>query len=109
MIHDPRHKVSGRDEWVTDAELAQQGVKRKFMKFGLKIKNNLQHYVADFSKSGLFLWYSSNTVKNQKGSLLCYMVMNGEIDAWYASFANRKKWTVEKVKGIDREKLCKIL
>ncbi len=68
---------------------------------------NLQNRVADFTDSGLFVWFTSNTDVNMHGSVMVYIVDNENVSAWYASFKNETYWKVEKTKGIDRESVEK--
>ncbi|MDH3379652.1 MAG: hypothetical protein OEQ39_22220 [Gammaproteobacteria bacterium] len=64
---------------------------------------NLQNRVVDFTDSGLFVWFTSNTDANMHGSVMVYVVDNKNVSAWYASFKKETDWKVEKTKGIDRE------
>lgn len=64
---------------------------------------NLQNRVTDFTDSGLFVWFTSNTDVNMHGSVMVYLVDNENVFAWYASFKKETNWRVEKTKGIDRE------
>ena len=64
---------------------------------------NLRRRVADFSRSGLFMWYSSRSAQNRRGSLLVYGTRENELAAWYACFTNRDGWQLDQVNGISRE------
>jgi len=63
------------------------------------------HLVKDYISNGLLLWYSSNTLTNQKGSLMVYTSRNGQVDTWYALFEIIDGWKITKAKGIDLEKV----
>ena len=65
--------------------------------------SNLQNRVVDFTDSGLFVWFTSNTEENMHGSVMVYIVDNKKVSAWYASFRKETAWKVEKTKGIDKE------
>ena len=65
--------------------------------------SNLQYRVADFTDSGLFVWFTSNTEVNSHGSIMVYLVENNTASAWYASFKKETDWVVERTKGIDKE------
>ena len=64
---------------------------------------NLQNRLRSFTKSGIFIWFSSNTLKNKHGSVLVYGIDSDEENAWYASFKETNGWKVYQVKGIKKE------
>jgi hypothetical protein len=64
---------------------------------------NLHRRVVDFSRSGLFVWYSSGSAANRRGSLLVYSAREDEVAAWYAGFSERQGWRLDQVKGIGRD------
>jgi hypothetical protein len=63
---------------------------------------NIHRRVAAFCKSGLFVWYSSGSAANQKGSAMVYSVDKGVTAAWYAAWSVRSGWQLDRVKGVDR-------
>lgn len=66
-------------------------------------EQKLHRRVANFSRSGLFVWYSSGSVTSRRGSLLVYAAREGAVAAWYAGFSERQGWQLDQVKGISRE------
>lgn len=64
-----------------------------------------RHLVKDYTKDGLLLWYSSNTLVNQKGSLMIYISQNDQVKTWYAQFENIGGWRITKTKGINMDEL----
>ena len=66
---------------------------------------NLQRRVSKFSDSAIFVWYSSNTLANRRGSLMVYKAYGSAVTAWYASFAKENAWKILRVDGIDRAQL----
>lgn len=64
-----------------------------------------RNLVKDYTQDGLLLWYSSNTIVNQKGSLMVYISKNGRVGTWYASFENLGRWRATRSKGIDLNEL----
>jgi hypothetical protein len=54
------------------------------------------------SSSGLFLWYSGETEKIDRASIMIYAVQGDQTVPWYASFVKRVEWRLNKVKGISR-------
>jgi hypothetical protein len=63
---------------------------------------NLHKRVADFSGSAIFVWFSSNTKSNGRGSLMVYEVSKSRVHTWYAAFSKEDEWTVVQAKGITR-------
>lgn len=70
---------------------------------------NLYRRIENYSQSALFAWYSGNTIRNDRGSLMVYRVNGREVDCWYASFRKNPTWGVSMTKGIDRELISKAL
>jgi len=64
-----------------------------------------RHLVQDYTKDGILLWYSSNTLVNQKGSLKIYISQNDQVKTWYAQFENIGRWRITKTKGINMDEL----
>lgn len=64
---------------------------------------NLQRRVADYANSALFVWFSSGTKANDRGSLMLYQVHAGSVSAWYASFRKSAGWVLHLTKGMTRE------
>lgn len=66
---------------------------------------NLHRRVADFSGSAIFVWFSSNTTSNGRGSLMVYEVGSSRVHTWYAAFTKEDGWEVLQTKGITREQV----
>jgi hypothetical protein len=64
---------------------------------------NLHRRVCQLSDSGVFIWYSSNTLINRKGSLMVYISKGKQVDSWFASFEKKQQWKLHLTKGIDRD------
>jgi hypothetical protein len=62
----------------------------------------LHKRVTDFADSAIFVWFSSNTKLNRRGSIMIYEVKRSEVHTWYASFSKAEEWRVLKTKGIMR-------
>jgi hypothetical protein len=71
--------------------------------------NNLNNRIISKSKKGLFIWYSSNSEINKKGSLMIYITNFNEIKTWYASFDKKIDWKISKTKGIPTKELIRKL
>lgn len=65
-------------------------------------EQQLHRRVIDFSASGLFVWYSSRTVSNDRASLMVYHSTSAGTGGWYAGFVAKDGWRIEHAKGIDR-------
>jgi hypothetical protein len=61
---------------------------------------NLQRRISDFSPSALFVWFSSNSQVNGRGSLMVYRSFDSNVTSWYASFDANHDWRPSRVKGI---------
>ncbi len=64
---------------------------------------NLQNRVAEFTQSGLFVWFSSDTKLLDHASVMSYAVKGNTVQSWFASFRRKEDfWRVHRVKGIDK-------
>ncbi len=70
---------------------------------------NLHRRVADFANSAIFVWFSSNTKSNGRGSLMVYEVSDYRIHTWYAAFSKGEEWRVLQIKGITREQIQSLM
>ena len=61
--------------------------------------------VVKFSHSAIFVWYSSNSGVNSRGSLLVYQTDGTAIAAWYADFAKAEEWKIFRLSGLDWARL----
>ena len=68
-------------------------------------KKNLHRKLKNSIDSGLFLWWSSNTVNNLKGSVMAYVQIEEKSSSWYASFEREPDWRINKTKGIPVSQL----
>ncbi len=66
---------------------------------------NLQNRIKIKSDKGLFVWYSSNSKVNKKGSLMIYITDYGKVKSWYSSLELRGTWKINKTKGVSIEEL----
>ncbi len=62
--------------------------------------DNIHNRISIYSDNGLFIWYSSDTEPNQKGSLMIYRVQTDLVSTFYASFENNKGWKIKQTKDI---------
>jgi hypothetical protein len=71
--------------------------------------DNIHNRISAYTKSGMFVWYSSNTEINQKGSLMIYIVQADNIKTFYVSFVNNNGWKINQTKNIFAAELENIL
>jgi hypothetical protein len=64
---------------------------------------NLQRRVTQFANSALFVWFSSGTKSNDRGSLMVYQVSGQNVSTWYASFRRDNEWKLDRTKGVSLE------
>ncbi len=67
--------------------------------------DNLHNSITHYTTNGLFVWYSSATEINKRGSIMVYSVQNGEVETFYAALKSDVPWKVTKVKGITPREL----
>jgi len=66
---------------------------------------NLQQRIITHNNSALFVWFSSSTLKNRRGSLMIYRANGRVITSWYASFFLDGHWRAVRTQGISRQLL----
>ncbi|MDR3792268.1 MAG: hypothetical protein P4L03_02700 [Terracidiphilus sp.] len=70
---------------------------------------NLQRRIKNLDGSACFLWYSSNTLVNGRGSAMVYTVSGETSDCWFASFNRKGGWALGETKGINRTVVLEFL
>ena len=71
--------------------------------------SNLNRRVEDFVPSASFVWYSGNTLKNGRGSLIVYSIGPDKPVCWFAAFGRKSGWMLERTKGIEKETVSRLL
>ena len=66
---------------------------------------NLQRRVQELSRSASFIWYSSKTVANGRGSVMVYNVGPDGVRCWFAAFSRQETWKLHAAKGVSREEV----
>ena len=100
-------RILNQERWVYSDKLSKNTLlhKRRYERSAM----NLHRRVKDHSKSAVYVWYSSETDKNKRGSLMVYRVNNGAVNTWYASFSYDDSWRLDQTKGIDRAFLLQVI
>ena len=70
---------------------------------------NLHKRVIDFATSALFLWVSSNTKLNRRGSLMVYEVKGQDVHTWYMGLSKEDDWKIAQTKGIARDQAVSLI
>lgn len=71
---------------------------------------NLQRRVADLTDSALFVWFSSTSATDNRGSALVYVVNDGTTIPWFAAMrADAEGWKLAEVKGLGRAEVTELL
>jgi len=72
--------------------------------------NNLQRRIADLADPALFVWFSSTSEQDTRGSILVYIVNGGVTIPWFASMrCEATTWTLGEVKGLGRPEVQELL
>jgi len=71
--------------------------------------SNLQKRVENFAGSATFVWYSGNTLKNGRGSMMVYNIKSPQPVCWFAALGRNSEWKLERTKGIDKEQVSCLL
>jgi len=67
--------------------------------------DNSHRRLKAITPSGLYLWYSGNTGKVDRASLMVYSIQGDDNLGWYASFLKRGDWKIGLTKGISQNEL----
>lgn len=71
---------------------------------------NLQRRVAGVAATALYVWFSSSSASDGRGSMLVYAVNAGEAIPWFASMrADAGTWSLGEVKGLGRAEIAELL
>jgi hypothetical protein len=70
---------------------------------------NLHRRITTHNNSALFVWFSSNTKANLRGSLMIYRANGRIVSSWYASFSRDADWRLVQTQGISRQHLLQWL
>ena len=70
---------------------------------------NIQRRIEDRADSAYFLWYSSNTLKNGRGSIMVYEIESERTGCWFTAFHRHDKWELTLTKGVSRSEIQKLI
>jgi hypothetical protein len=61
--------------------------------------------LAQVSESGIFMWYSGETISTNQASVLVYQIDASGTSDWFASFTRNDHWKLNRVRDISRRVL----
>lgn len=61
------------------------------------------------ANAALFVWFSSGTKRNDRGSLMMYQAHDELVSAWYASFRKTDGWILHLTKGTRRDEVERLM
>jgi hypothetical protein len=61
--------------------------------------------LAEISGSGIFMWYSGETISTNQASVLVYQIDASGTSDWFASFTRNGDWKLNRVRDISRRVL----
>ncbi len=67
--------------------------------------DNLNRKMETIAESGVFAWWSGNTLSNGKGSLMVHVQNEPEGLSWFASFEKKTEWKIHKSKHISETRI----
>lgn len=71
--------------------------------------DNLHRRIEDFVESALFVWFSGNSLKNGRASLMVYNIAPPKPVCWFAAFARNGSWKLERTKDIAVDEVAGFL
>ncbi|MEY3445162.1 MAG: hypothetical protein RLZZ519_3443 [Bacteroidota bacterium] len=71
-------------------------------------EKNMHRQISDFSKDGLFIWYSGSTKQNGIGSLMGYLESENEHFAFYLMLHEDNEWKPSHLIGLTQRELERI-
>jgi hypothetical protein len=81
-----------------------KNIQKKIHKYRIS-NDNIHNRIEKYTSDGLTLWFSSNTILNQRGSLMVYRVQDDQVNSWYATIENKNGWDITMAKGIGINEL----
>lgn len=66
---------------------------------------NLTRFISRVSQSAVFFWYSSATIRHDRGCTMLYRTNQEDVFSWYASFHRAPTWHLDRQRGISPTEL----
>jgi hypothetical protein len=64
--------------------------------------DSVSRRLAQVTESGIFLWYSGETMNTNQASVLLYQIDASGTSDWFASFTRNGQWKLNRVRDISR-------
>jgi hypothetical protein len=71
--------------------------------------SNIHRRIEDHADSACFIWYSGNTLKNGRGSIMVYEIEAERTGCWFAAFHRHNKWELTLTKDVSRSEIQKLI
>ncbi|MFN8282136.1 MAG: hypothetical protein U0U67_02925 [Chitinophagales bacterium] len=65
--------------------------------------------IISISGNAIFIWYSSNSLKNQFGSFMLYKINEGRCEPFYLGFRKQDKWKIINHAGTNKKMMSYII
>lgn len=100
------NRLVGSWEYVRDAgDDYVESTKTTAVHFSGRSDANLSRRLAAIAPNSALFWFSSESERAGKGSLMGYLPVEGEYWRWYVSFDLRDSWTISRRKEIHEYEL----
>ena len=71
--------------------------------------SNLQRRIAKSDATSLFVWFSGNTLKNGRGSIMVYDMRSSQPTRWFVAFVRKAAWLPALTKGVSQQYVAALL
>jgi hypothetical protein len=71
--------------------------------------SNLQRRIAKSDPASLCVWFSGNTLKNGRGSVMVYDLRSSEPTRWFVAFVRKAAWVPALTKGVSQQHVTALL
>ncbi len=71
--------------------------------------DNLKRKIIDVTTDGLLIWYSGNSELNGVGSIMTYLVKDGECETSFITLKKEKEWSASQTNGVLMREIKEVL
>ncbi len=87
------------------AEISYRETAAKLLHVRQSSYRNIHRLMHRIVPSGLFLWYSGDTLSSDRATILAYRIEATQESSWFASFRKTPEWRIDRTEGISRQEL----